>query len=122
MLPHQSRFVWCKDWVSLHTMGPEQGQAQEWWAHLWASAGPLTDIAVEPLAMAFSVHQTSTRGFRLEQDVSKSVKRDGEEEVKPSTQQRYNVSVQTGPHLHFCWAEKIIRKYPLKNSFSCLIL
>lgn len=83
---------------------------------------PLTDIPVEPLAMAFSVHQTSTHGFRLEQDGSKSVKRDGEDEVKPSMQQRSNGSVQTGPHLQCCWAEKIIRKYPLKNSFSCLIL
>lgn len=82
----------------------------------------LTVIPVEPLALAFSVHQTSTHGFRQEQDVSKLVKRDGEEEVKPSTQQRSNGSVQTGPHLHCCWAEKVIRKYPLKNSFSCLIL
>lgn len=82
----------------------------------------LTDIPVEPLAMAFSVHQISTYGFRAEQDMSKSVKRDREEEVKPSTQQRYNGSVQTGPHLHCCWFEKIITKYPLKNSFSCLIL
>lgn len=70
MLPHQSRFVWCKDWWLCHHGATAQGQ--EWWAHLWASAGPLTDIPVEPLAMAFGVHQTSTRGFRLEWDVSKS--------------------------------------------------
>lgn len=108
--------------VSLHTMEPQQGRGQERGAHPWASAGPLTDIPAEPLAMALSVYQTSTHGFRPEQDVSKPYKRDGGEEVKPSTLQRCNGSVQTGPHSHCCWAEKIIRKYPLKNSFSCLIL
>lgn len=58
--------------VSLHTMEPRQGWEQERGAHPWASAGPLTDTPAEPLATALSVHQTSTHGFRPEQDVSKS--------------------------------------------------
>lgn len=116
--------MWCKNLCPCTPWGHSRAGGRS--AGLISShqLAPLTDIPAEPLAMTFSVQQTPRHGFRPEQDVSKSVKRDGEEEeeVKASTQQRYNGSVQTGPHSHCCWAEKIIRKYPLKNSLSCLIL